>query len=135
MKEEKTENLNLGVMILIASLIISYGLYAGLSNREKAIERISIPESYLPMPPCEPWDGGDYWCKPYVDWGYANGLVMPKRILSENNFVREIENYSRKEKGLVLNNELLKTCDEIVNELYESNSPKASGDYPFRTKK
>ena len=135
MKEEKTENLNLGVMILIASLIISYGLYAGLSNREKAIERISIPESYLPMPPCEPWDGGDYWCKPYVDWGYANGVVMPKRILSENSFVREIENYSERERGLKLNNEPLETCDKVVDDLYETGHQIASGDYPFRTKK
>jgi len=132
---EKNRKLNIGIIILIASLIIAYGLYISLSNKEKIIERISIPESYLPMPPCEPWDGGDYWCKPYVDWGYANGLVIPKRILSENSFVREIENYSERERGLKLNNEPLETCDKVVDDLYETGHQIASGDYPFRTKK
>ena len=132
---EKNRKLNIGIIILIASLIIAYGLYISLSNKEKIIERISIPESYLPMPPCEPWDGGDYWCKPYVDWGYANGLVIPKRILSENSFVREIENYSKKERGLEQNKESLETCDKVVDDLYETGHQIASGDYPFRTKK
>ncbi len=79
-----------------------------------------IVDEYIALPPCQPWDGGDYWCKSYVDWGYANGLVMAKRVRGDLNFQGRLDE---------------KTDTEIIDELYEIGHKTASGEIPFRTKK
>ena len=77
-----------------------------------------IISEYIALPPCEPWYNGDYWCKPYVDWGYANGLVMAKRVRGD----------------LTIQGEEW-VCDDVVDELYETGHKTASGEIPFRIKK
>ena len=73
-----------------------------------------VIDEYIALPPCEPWDRGDYWCKSYVDWGYANGLVMAKRIRGDLTI-------QGKEWA----------CDEVVDDLYEKGHKVSSDDFPF----
>ena len=108
--------------LVFAALI----LFLGSLRTEKIIEETK----YLSLPKCEPWDGGDYWCEPYVDWGYANGLVMAKRIVAEKEMVKSLPG-SQKDGWTPLD---LEECRQIIDDLYEIGHPTASGNYPFRTK-
>jgi len=126
MKKEKDNNeLGIGTTILISSLIIAFILYISISNQKVEVEK------YLPLPPCEPWDDGDYWCKPYVDWGYANGLVMAQRIVSEREMIKSLPS-TQTEGWTPLD---LNECRQIIKNLYDKGHSVASGEIPFRTKK
>ena len=47
--------------------------------------------------------------KEYQDWGYYNGLAMPKRILGENEWFESM--------GWEYNKNL--TCEKIIDDMYE----------------
>lgn len=135
----KTEDISLGMIIFVVGVIISGAIYFGLSNKQTILKEESI-KIYLPMPPCEPWDGGDYWCRPYVEWGYANGIVMAKRALQEASFIVAINDYVSEKERIAIDPESREhfekaNCEEIVDELYQQGLSIISGDYPFRTRR
>ena len=66
------------------------------------------PESKLA---CEVrWEGIEKQCQPYQDWGYANGLAMPQRILGEQ-FMLASRGWEKKDNQ--------KSCEDIVQEMYD----------------
>lgn len=100
MRKEHTKEL----IILLGFLIIGTALYLGISKIEVRPKIIIEPE-FKTL-------GEELIQEKYNDyemWGYYNGLVMPKRILSENEFF--------KEKGWSYNRDM--TCESVVEELYQ----------------
>jgi len=59
-------------------------------------------------------------CADAEDFGYANGLVMAGRVLGEQKFLNS--------QGWQGGN---KTCEQVVDELYNQGHPVASGEYKF----
>ena len=128
MKNKEIEN-NLGVYILIASVILGICLIYS-STRETKVVVENIQKTIItrePLPPCDIFTSTEDWCQPYIDWGYNNGLVMAKRILSDQNMIAAMEEniygYMKSE---------VESCEQIVNEIYEIGHPVASGKIPFK---
>ncbi len=112
-KTPKQDKLTSWHWFIYGCLIIAIAIYFRPASDK-------IVDEYIALPACQPWDGGDYWCKPYVEWGYANGLVMAKRVRGDLNVQGRLDE---------------KTDAEIIDELYEIGHKTASEGIPFRTKK
>lgn len=82
--------------LLIANMCV------GVTNLYLARKRppaVSVPEplpinitvhpDYDSLRPCD-ISSGDDWCDPYIDWGYANGVVMVQRTLGEQEWFKSL---------------------------------------------
>jgi hypothetical protein len=90
---------------IIGCLLIAIALYFGLSSIDIDIEvkNTSSPQSIQEKLIQEKFQA-------YQDWGYYNGLAMPKRILSENEWFKKTgdNNY---DPNL--------TCEQLIDEMYD----------------
>ncbi len=91
---------------LIGCLLIAIALYFGLNSIDIKIEvknessSQSIQEKLFQEK-----------LEAYQDWGYNNGLAMPKRILGENEWFKKM-GISTYDPNL--------TCEQVVDEMYET---------------
>ena len=96
--------------IIIGCLFIALGLYFGLKNIDLNIAvKNDLPSQGITEKLLQEK------FQEYENWGYGNGLAMPKRILGENEaFKKWGWNY---DKDL--------TCEKVVDEMYELGQEKA----------
>ena len=80
--------------------------------------------------PCDIYKGGD-WCQPYIDYGYANGLVMVQRILGEQKFLKRL--WQKKNLHESAYDES-RTCEQVVKELYDVGFKNTKLTFPTRNK-
>ena len=85
------------ILNFIGLILIAIALYLGLSSMEMNVQtKVEIPSSEVETVASNTIVGSETIeklfqdkLKAYQDWGYANGLIMAKRALRENEQFRE----------------------------------------------
>ncbi len=137
MENENKNSNNIGFWFLLAAVVFGLFVYSGL----KKIPNFSLIQyesktDNIPIYPCDIFPDylegiiGEDWCQPYIDYGYNNGLVMAKRIISEREMIKSLPG-SQKDGWTPVS---LTECRQIIDDIYDQAKDKTNPVFPTKNR-